>query len=320
LRNLRIGLRGVGGPVEITSADMQLLPDEVRVGNLNAKAADTLWTGSLEMARGCGTPGACQVHFVLNANQIELGELSQWVSPSPKERPWYRVLESSAQAGPTFLASVRASGQVTTERLQVQSLAATRVSAKVSLDGGNLQVSELNADFLGGKHRGEWQADFSVTPAVCQGSGGLAGVSLGHLADAMKDEGIDGSANASYEVKGSCPAEFWKSAEGTLQFVIRDGSLPHVALADDAEPFMFSHFAGQARLHAGKIEIKDAKLDSADGKFQLSGTASLKGELDLRLARTSNGATGPGYTISGTLAEPRVSRLAGPETQARLKP
>ena len=75
------------------------------------KAADTSWTGSLEMPRGCGTPGACQVHFVLNANQIALGGLSEWVKPSPKERPWYRVLESSPQAGPSFLASVRASGQ-----------------------------------------------------------------------------------------------------------------------------------------------------------------------------------------------------------------
>jgi hypothetical protein len=320
LRNVRIAVRGVGGPVEIASADMQLLPDEVRVGKLNAKAGDTLWTGSLAMPRGCGTPGACQVHFVLNANQIALGELGQWVSPSPKERPWYRVLESSAQAGPSFLASVRASGQVSTDRLQVQSLAATRVSAKVSLDGGKLQISELNADFLGGKHRGEWQADFSVKPSSCKGSGSLSGVSLGRLADAMTDEGIAGSANASYEVQGSCTAEFWQSAEGALRFDTRDGTLPHVALADDAEPLKFSRFAGQARLHAGKIETKDAKLDSADGKFLLSGTASVKGELDLRLARTSNGAAGPGYTISGTLAEPRVIRLAGPETQARLKP
>jgi hypothetical protein len=319
LRNVRVAVRGVGGPVEIASADMQLLPDEVRVGKLNARAGDTLWTGSLEMPRGCGTPGACQVHFVLNANQIALGELSEWVSPSPKGRPWYRVLESNAPAGPSFLASLWASGQVSTDRLQVQSLAATRVSAKVSLDGGKLQISELHADFLGGKHRGEWQADFSVMPSICKGSGSLTGVSLGRLADAMRDERIAGSANASYEVKGSCSAEFWQSAEGALQFDTRDGTLPHVALAEDAEPFKFSRFAGQARLHAGKIEMKDAKLDSADGKFQLSGTASVKGELDLRLARTSNGAAGPGYTISGTLAEPRVIRLAGPETQARLK-
>ena len=196
----------------------------------------------------------------------------------------------------------------------------TQVSAKVSLDSAKLQISELSAEFLGGKHRGQWQADFSVKPAVCKGSGSLTGVSLARLADAMKDGWIAGTANTSYEVKGSCPAEFWTSAEGTLQFDMNDGTLPHISLGEDTEPFRFTRFAGQARLQAGKIEMKDAKLDSPDGKFQLSGSASLKGELDLRLARTPNGAAAPGYTISGTVAEPRVSPLSGAETQARLKP
>ena len=320
LRDLSIAVRGVAGPVEIASADVQLLPDVVRVGKLKATAADALWTGSLEMPRGCSTPGACELHFILNANQIALGGLSEWVSPSPKARPWYRVLESSAPPGPSFLASVRASGRVTTDRLLVQSLAATRVSAQVSLDGGRLQISELNADFLGGKHRGRWQTDFTVQPAVCKGSGNLTGVSLASLADAIEDEGIAGGANASYEVTGSCPVEFWKSAEGTLQFVMKNGTLPHVALGEDAELTKVTDFTGQARLHAEAIEIKDARLDSAEGTFQVSGTASLKGELEFRLARPPKAGAAPGFTITGTLAEPRVVRLAGPETQARLKP
>lgn len=331
LRNVRIAVRGAGGAVEIVSADMQLLPKEVRVAKLNAKAADTSWTGSLEMPRGCGTPAACQVHFILNTNQIALGGLREWISPRPKERPWYRVLESSTQAGPSFLASVRASGQLTADRLQMQSLAATRVSAKVSLDAGKLQISDLTADFLGGKHLGLWQADFSVKPPLCGSSGSLTGVSLARLAEATKDAWIAGTANAKYEVKAPCPAELWTSistsfwnsfatsADGTLQFDLRDGALPRVALEEDGTAFRFTRFAGQARLSEGKIEMKDARLDSTGGKFQLTGSASLKGQLDFRLARNQNGAAGPVYTISGTLAEPRVTHSPGPETQARLK-
>ncbi len=259
--------------------------------------------------------------------------LREWVSPRPKERPWYRVLESSTQAGPSFLASVRASGQLTADRLQLQTLAATRVSAKVSLDAGKLQVSELTADFLGGKHFGQWQADFSVKPALCGGSGSFTGISLARLADAMKNNWIAGTANAKYEVNLPCPAEvltstsfwtsFWTSlsttAEGTLQFDARDGTLPGVALGEDAAPFRFTLFAGQARLHAGMIEMKEALLDSAGGKFQLSGSSSLRGQLDFHLTRNQNGAAGPGYTISGTLAEPHVIRSPSAETQARLK-
>ena len=319
LHNVRVALRGVGGPVEIVSAEMQLFPDKVRVGKLSAKAAEASWTGSLEMPRSCGTPGACQIHFILNANQIGLRGLSEWVSPSPTKRPWYRVLESSDPAGTTFLTNVRASGQVTTERLQVQRLTATRVSAKVSLDRGKMGISELSADFLGGKHHGQWKADFSVKPAVCDGKGSLTGLSLATLAEAVKDQGISGTANASYEVKGYCPAEFWTSADGMLRFDMEDGTLPHISLGEDMGDLRFMRFAGEARLQAGTIEMKDAKLSSPAGKFELSGTSSLKGELDLKLARTSNGASVPGYTITGTLAEPRVIESSSPDTQARLK-
>src|ERR1019366_7588541 len=163
---------------------MQLLPDEIRVARLNATAADTLWTGSVALPRGCGTPAVCQARFVLNADHIALGELREWVSTSPEKRPWYLVLEPNAKTRPSFLANVRASGELTTDRLQVQRLEATGVSAKVSLDSG------------------EWQADFSVKPAICKGSGSITAISLTDLADAMKDGWIAGIANVGYEVKG----------------------------------------------------------------------------------------------------------------------
>ena len=293
-------------------------PSEVRVEKLSAKTAETVWTGSLAMPRGCGVPGACEIHFNLNANQIGLGDLREWVSPRPKERPWYRVLESSTQVGTPFLESLRASGHVTADRLLAQGFDATHVSANVSLDSGKLEISELSADFLGGKHHGEWQADFSAKPAVCGGSGKMTGISLARLADTMKDQWIAGTANASYELKGTCPADFWTSAEGTLQFEITDGTLAHISLAEDAGALKATHFAGKARLQAGKLEIKDAKLDSPGGKFQVSGTASFKRELDMKLTRVPNGSPVVGYTINGTLSEPRVIR-AGAETQARLK-
>jgi hypothetical protein len=317
LKNARITVRGANEPVEISSAELHLSPGEARVEKLSAKAADTVWTGSLDMPRGCGTPGACLVHFNLNANQIALAKLSEWVNPRPKERPWYRVLESSA-SGPSFAGNLRASGRVTADRLQVQNLAATRVSASVSLDRGKVRVSELNADLLGGKHRGQWQADFGGTSAMCSGSGSLAGISLARLADTMKDPWIAGEANGSYEVKGECPADFWNAAEGTLEFEIKDGTLHHISLAEDAGALKVSRFLGKAHLEAGTLELGDAELDSPSGQFDVSGSASLNRDLDLKLARTPASTTA-GYTVTGTLSAPRVVPMAGAETQARLK-
>ena len=117
---------------------------------------------------------------------------------------------------------------------------------------------------------------------------------------------IAGTANANYEIKGPCPTEFWTSfwtsAEGTLQFDMKDGTLPHVSLGEDTEPTRVTRFLGQAKLHAGRIEIKDARLDSPAGKFQLSGESTLKGELDFKLATRPNVRVSTGYTISGTVA------------------
>jgi hypothetical protein len=318
LRNTRIALRGVGGPIELAAADLRLLPDEVRVEKLTAKVANTLWAGSLEMPRGCGTPSACQVRFILNANQTSFSEVSAWVSPRAADRPWYRVLGTSGPP-PSFLASVRASGRLNLARLLVHNLSATRVAANLSLDAGKLKISDLSADFLGGKYQGDWHSDFGVKPPVTSGSGRLTGISLSDLSEVMNDPLMAGTATGSYQLtaSGSSAADFWQSAEGALRFEISDGQMSHVSWKED-EALKITRLSGQARLHDAKIEVKEATLDSASGRFQLSGTASLKRDLDLRLVRFRLG-TAQGYTITGTLAEPRVASLPGTE-QARLKP
>ncbi len=317
LQNVQIAVRGVENAAEIVSAEMRLLPDEIRVTKLNAKAAGSEWTGSLEMPRGCGTPDACEVHFALNTNQATLIGLNEWINVSVKKRPWYRVLETSAPAGPSLLARLRASGHVTADRLQLPGASATHLSANVTLQDGKLRLSDLTADIGGGKHRGDWQVDFRSKPAVCEGSGTLTSVELNNFANAMNDGWIAGTANGNYKLTANCPVDFWKSAKGTLRVSMKDGIFPHVSIGEDAQPLRVSQLDGQANLHAGTIEIKDAKLDSPEGQYQLSGTASLTREVDFKLKGAPD-SPATGYTITGTLAEPRVSPLRGTE-QARLK-
>jgi len=205
---------------------------------------------------------------------------------------------------------------VESDRLHIGSAEATRVSAWIVLDHGMLIVPQLNADFLGGKHHGAWHADFNAKPALCGGSGALTGISLARLAEGMKDAWIGGAGSANYEIKGPCAADFWHAAEGTFQFDVRDGILPHISLAEDEEPLKIMRLSGAAQLHDGEIEMKNARLDSLSGKFQLSGTATLKRELDLKLAPIRGSS---GYSLTGTLAAPQVTPLPATE-QARLKP
>ncbi len=322
LHSVRVEVRGVEEPIEISSANLQLLPDKVRVTKLSANAAHAIWTGSLELPRGCGTPGACAVSFDLSTSQLNLSEVAQWVSPRPKPRPWYRLPAGNDQTGPTFFTSLHADGSVTASRLLLRGLTTNHVSADVSLAAGKLKLSDLRGELLGGKHRGEWRADFSVRPPVYTGTGMVTGIALPQLASAMHDQWIAGTASGNYEItaSGDASSDFWNSAEGIVQFDVHDGMLPHLLLLNDGDPLKVDRLQGRAHLQEGRIEIKEARLDSPAGRFQVSGTALLTRELDLKFTSKPEATGGAKtYAVGGTVAEPRVAHVSSPETQAQLK-
>jgi AsmA family len=325
LHDVRAAVRGLNGLVEISSADLQFLPDETRVERLKARAGDAHWTGSVTLPRGCGMPGACLLHFDLSSEEIGLSELSKWLGSQPNQRQWYQLLTSEEPKAPTFLENLRASGKVSVGRLRIHDLVADRVSAALELERGKLKVSELRGDVLGGKHRGDWQVDFTAVSPAYSGSGTLTGISLGQMANAMHDPWISGTADGTYQLtaSGADSPAFWRSAEGGLQFDIRDGVLSHISLATDEGPMRVARWHGGARLRDGRIEIEKGKFVSGGGTYEISGTASLGRVLDLKLARSTDVATARAgslvYSITGDLAEPRVA-LTTPVTQAQLKP
>jgi len=217
-----------------------------------------------------------------------------------------------------MLPRVHATGRVTAERLLLRNFSATKVSAEVALAEGRLQLTSLEADVFDGKHRGTWTADFSVKPAICSGGGNLTAVSLRSVSEAMKESWIEGAASAGYEVKGPCSVDFWQNSEGSLSPVrVTNGSFPRVFLADHAPPLKIQMFTGAVRLHAGTFEIADGQLNSPDARYEVTGTATLNREIDFKIVREAP-ASGT-YTVTGTLAQPRVAQVAGTE-QARLKP
>lgn len=315
LRNVQINVRGLGGPVEIDSANMQLSPDGVRVDHLNARAATASWTGTLALPRGCRATEACLVHFALKANQLSLANLNEWIHP-PNKTPWYRALAPMSATQVSAFSTVHASGQIAVDRLQLAKIQASHLSANVDLEDGKLEVSALRADLLDGQIRGEWNLDFGAKPSVCKGSGKFLDISLASLASLMNDGWVEGRVNADYEIASTCSGDFWSSAGGTVRVDVRNGILPHLFVADDQQPLRIIRLSGQGQLRSGKIEIKNANLESPDGTYQLSGTASLNRELDLKLTHGSNGAN-LGYTVRGTLSEPVITQLTA--VQARLK-
>ncbi len=325
LNDVRATLRGVNGPVEISSAELQLLSDEVRVEKLRARAGDADWAGSVTLPRGCGIPGSCVVRFNLNTEEVALTELSKWLGSQPNQRRWYQMLRSEEPTAPRFLQNLRASGKISVGLFRIHNLVGERVSAAIDLDRGKLKISELRGDVLGGKHRGDWEADFAAGSPTYTGNGTLTGISLGQIAEAMRDPWISGTAGGTYQLSasGTDSTAFWKSAEGELQFDLKEGVLRHISLASDEGPLRVGRWQGLMRLQGGKIEIQKGELVSSTGAYEISGSASLGRVLDFKLTRSTDVKPerlgSQVYSITGTLAEPRVV-LTTPETQARLKP
>lgn len=325
LHNIRATMRGVNGAIEISSAEVQLLSDEVRVEKLSARAAEARWTGSLDLPRGCGIPGACLVRFNLNTEEVGLGDIYAWLSSQPRQRPWYAILAKAEPAAPSFLQSLRAAGKINVSHLRIRNIVPDKVSASLDLDHGKVEVSQLSADLLGGKHRGDWQIDFSTPSPTYKGAGTFTAISLAQIADAMHDSWISGTASATYQITASgSNTAFWQFAAGGFQFDLRDGVLSHIALTNDEGPLQLSRWQGHVHLRDGKIEIENSKLLSPSGEYEITGTASFARLLDLKLARRpdvkAGGAGSSVYSITGTLAEPLIAITPAPETQAQLKP
>ena len=317
LHSVHARVRGLNSPMEILSASIELTPNTTEVSKLSASLAGNTWRGSLTVPRQCGKPQACPIRFDLHADEFVTDELSGLVSELPGNEPWYRFLSSPAQSKP-YLASLHAVGKLTASRVVIHNLVANRVSAEVELEQGRLQLSNLRGEILGGRHTGEWRVDFTVNPPTYHGNGSLEKVALGQLAEAMHDDWITGTTNVEYRAgsAGWTRAELLSHAEAAFQVETREGSLPHLTLAGESAPLRISRFVGRLLLHAGKFEIDQGKLQTPGGIYQLSGTASLDRVLDFKLAR--DGA--PGFSITGTVDQPRVAVSTTPDTQAALKP
>jgi hypothetical protein len=315
LRNSTALVAGVRGPVHVRSANVVLLPDEVQVENLGATfmGGRTAVDGSLILPRVCAPIEPCPVRFDLRSTEVSFEELNRLLNPQLQRVPWYRVLarDTTARVG-TFAAQ----GHIRADRVVLKGLAFQHVAAQVELRDHKLHLSDIRADTLGGKLRANWSADFSGAAPVYNGSGTLEHIALPQVAALTHDPWATGTAGGKFklEVAGWTTAELAQSAQGTLDFDWQNGTLQHVALKDAHAPLRLQRFTGHAALNDRRLEFQRSRIETADGIYVVSGTASL-GQVDLKLVdRHSHG-----YAVSGTLEKPRITTMSASEMQAALK-
>jgi len=343
LRNVRAEMRGLNTPIEIVSATMLLAPDAVWMQKISARIGSTHWSGAVTAPRHCAAPSAalnCAFQFDLTADQLSTGDLAEWFTPHPAKRPWYRILNSNSSSdsalGVSLLLAIQAHGSLHVARFGLKKVITTQVATQVDVDRGKITLTALHAQLLQGTHQGNWiidvssrdasshdvsAPDASAPPLWYRGTGTLQDISLAQvgslssntssnpsndqLSDATNDAWIAGTADGKFEVEGSGDSfhDLLARSDGKLQFVMRNGGLPHIEIPGSPVPLPVHRFAGELRLKKGAWELAAGRLESRDGIYQVSGTASPGSGLDFLLTRGDVQS----WTLSGTLSKPHVA-------------
>ncbi len=317
LKNVRAEMRGFNQPVQISSAQLSLAADTVSLQKISAQTGNTHWGGSVATARHCAPP--CQYQFILAADQLSAADIAEWFSSHPAKRPWYRLLNSSEKPdGPSPLLTMKARGSLRLGKLSLQHLAATQLSAQIDLDDGKIVLSGVHAQLLQGTHQGKWTIDFSHTPLRYEAAGTMQGVSLAQLNAIANNNWSTGAADARFEfaTSGIQLPDLLGHAEGQLQFSVRNGTFPHLDFPGAPKPFPVHKFTGELRLNKGQWTLQAGKLESRDGIYQVSGTASPNSGLDLVLTRGDDLS----WNVTGTLANAHVFPATRTEAKSALKP
>lgn len=308
VRNAIVNLAAAAAPLRLGSAVVSLALDQTSITVLSSSFEGVRGTleGSVQLPRRCDFGPQCLVRFDVRADELSTDELNRLFNPQLRKHAWYQFVGGSS---PTGMRKLHAEGHVTAGRLLIKTVMANRASADLKLSQGRLELTNLRADLLGGKHQGRWQADLTGNMPTYSGSGTLDGASLAQVAALMRDNWAAGTAQVSYQVNfaGWNAGELLESLTAKFDFQWRDGILRHVAVRG-TEPLRFARFRGQAELQAGKLTFVASSMESASGIYQVDGTASLSRELDLKLVPRSGAA----IVIGGTLQKPRVTSTPSP--------
>ncbi len=333
LHNVRGEMHGLYTPIEIVAASVSLTPEAVALQKISARTGNTHWSGNVTRSRHCDASGAalsCALQFELTADQLSTDELAQWFTPQSAKRPWYRILNSTEPPGASPFLEIQAHGNLHVGRFGLKKVLATHVATQVDADRGKVTLTALTGQLLGGTHRGNWVIDVpssespthgtSLQSVRYHGSGTLENIAIEEVGALMNEAWISGTANGKFDWEGSGDSlrALLMESHGTLHFAMRNGSLSRVEMPGSAGPLPVHRFAGELHLKNGVWDLSDGRLESRDGLYAVSGSASPTTGFDFVLKRNDEQS----WSLMGPLAKVRVTPVQQTEakrTEAEAK-
>lgn len=287
-------------PVDVQSAEVELGTQQIAWQNVAFIYRKTPMQGSLQFPVVCGAPGGCPALFTLGMGPTSGAAIEAALGAIPDNGFLDRLLSfGDNRAGwPTLQGTIRC------EQLDLGPLALRDVAATVSVAGGTLTLSSLDAAALGGTTH--WSGEMHIeggTPhwKLKIRAAGANAVAAAHLFDEHWGPG-ELSGEASLSMKGLRAADLASSAAGDFAFTWQNGGLAKTGAGEVSALAQFSHWTGKGSVVGNALEITGGGVTRAGRTNAVHGSISFDRDLNL----TVETRRGP-EKIKGTLARPIVS-------------
>lgn len=324
LEKVTARISGVATPLNISTARYRVDDQAFSLSKASAtiEGVHTKLELGAQWPRGCSTqsgaaPGDCDLHFSVNADQLNVDEINALLNPTAQKRPWYAALTSPFSSTKRKFPAIHASGNVSVARLVVKAVVASHASADVVIRPQGFSITNFRADLLGGSYAGDIAADFTSETPAYKAMGNVVDISITNIAALMDDAWASGKLTGtfSYSGKGWSADAIASSAIGSGKFDWRDGTFEHLDLDGHGRPLQFREFKGTVEVAKGVLSIAPSKLQAGKSIYLVSGTATLGRDLQLKFVRDGE----PGFSVSGPLERPKIVQEKAPQTQASLK-
>jgi hypothetical protein len=316
LASLRLQPEGMPAPLIVRTADLQLDADHMAVERLSGQIAGTRtrFDGRLAIPYHCPS-GPCLDGFDLHLSEVDLDDWNRLFHPAYRRRDWLalpRRLIGEKDMDESLLFRIRARGRLSVARLAIKSLLLTDVSTGAEWEDGRLRFSGLRAGALGGRHQGDWIADFSGDRPVYTASGALEGAQAAAVAALWKEDWGVGQIRGRYRVSlsGADAPALRDSLEGDLDFEWKNGAIRR--LVWEGSPLVFDSWTAGARIAAGRLAITAGELRLRGRLLTSEGAITFDRALDLRFFDRKSG-----LALTGSLAAPALAPAPLPPLQAQ---
>lgn len=187
LSGARVQPSSLKKPLEIANADLNFTGDSARIDNLQAQLGSSQVNGWLQI-NNFNQPAAS---FDLKANQINVSELQAAMG------------DSKSQGKKSSGAPLRADGQVAIGRLVLDTITATDVQSKVTMQNNVITLAPVTLKLYGGSYQGSVRIDQSGAETDLALTGKFGGLDINQFLSASGQKSqIYGTAAGSIDVRG----------------------------------------------------------------------------------------------------------------------